>query len=111
MILAAGDKVHVIHRQLFAGDTQRHFVGTVAGCNGDLARISSYLFTKDPKNNEFAKHDSSLRTRIIPLTSGMLIINVLPPDVDIEKITYVHRGPQHIVVTDGSAWCLDLSHL
>jgi len=111
MILAAGDKVHVIHRQLFAGDTQRHFVGTVVGCNGDLARISGYLFAKDPKNNEFGKHDSSLRTRIISLTSGMLIINVLPPDVDIEKITYVHRGAQHIVVTDGSDWHLDLSHL
>ena len=88
MILAAGEKIHVIHRQLFDGDTRRHFVGTVEACEGGLARVKDYLFAMDTKSNQFVKHDPHLRTRIIALTPGLLFINVLPPQVDIEKITY-----------------------
>jgi hypothetical protein len=61
--------------------------------------------------NEFAKHDPMLRTRIIALDSGLLLINILLAHVDIEKITYQHEGPHHILVTDGSDWPLGLSHL
>jgi hypothetical protein len=110
-ILSVGDKIHVIHRQLFESDVRRHFVGTVEACDGSLARVKGYLFTMRMPGGEFAKHDPILRTRIIALDSGMLLINVLPAHVDIEKITYEHQGPQHILVTDGSDWALDLSHL
>ena len=111
MILGAGEKVHIIHRQSFDGDTRRHFVGTVEACDGNLAKVNGYLFAMDKKSNLFVKHDVELRTRIIALTSDMLIINVLPPQVDIEKINYKHISMDHIVVSDGSDWQLDLSHL
>ena len=111
MILAAGEKVHIIHRQSFDGDTRRHFVGTVEACDGNLAKVNGYLFAMDKKSNLFVKHDPELRTRIIALSSGMLIINVLPPHVDIGKINYKHSAMDHIVVSDGSDWQLDLSHL
>lgn len=110
-ILSVGDKIHVIHRLLFEGDTVRHFVGTVEACDGSLARVKGYLFAMRVPGNEFAKHDPILRTRIIALDSGLLLINVLSATVDIEKITYEHHGPHHILVTDGSDWVLDLSHL
>lgn len=111
MILSAGDKVHIIHRQLFDGDARRHFVGTVESCDGILATVKGYLFAMDAKSNQFVKHDPNLRTRIIALTSGLLYINILPPHVDIEKITYKHKSAQHVVVTDDSDWYLDLAHL
>ena len=111
MILANGDKIHIIHRQSFEGDPQRHFVGTVEACDGNLAKVKGYLFAMEKKSNLFVKHDPELHTRIIALTSGMLIINVLPPQVDIEKITYKHSSAQHTVVSDGGDWHLDLSHL
>lgn len=110
-ILSVGEKIHVIHRQLFEGDPRRHFVGAVDACDGSLARVTGYLFAMQVPSNEFAKHDRFLRTRIIALDSGMLLINILPPSVDIEKVTYQHHGQHHIVVTDGSDWKLDLSHL
>ncbi len=52
-----------------------------------------------------------MRSRIIALASGTLIIHVMPAQVDIEKIVYKHRTGTTIVVTDGSGWSLDLSHL
>ncbi len=48
------------------------------------------------------------RTRIIALTSGDLLINVLPPSVDLEKIIY-KQEKKVVRVTDGSDWHLDLS--
>jgi hypothetical protein len=110
-VLSMGEKIHVIHRQLYESDTRRHFVGTVDVCDGSLARVTGHLFTARIPGNEFARHDVRLRTRIIALDSGMLLINVLPASVDIEKITYEQDGSNHILVTDGSDRTLDLSHL
>ena len=44
MILSAGEYIHIIHRQLFPNDAQRHFVGTVESHEGNLVRVKGYLF-------------------------------------------------------------------
>ena len=82
----------------------------VEGCEGALARVKGCLFAMDPKSNQFVKRDS-LRTRIIPLDSAGVIVNILPEQVHIEKITYKYRPAGDILVTDGSDWHLDLTHL
>jgi hypothetical protein len=88
MVLKPGDKIHVIHRQLFDGDARRHFVGTVEVCEGALARVQGYVYAMDTKN-QFVKRDS-LRTRIIPLMAAAVIVNLLPEQVEIDKIAYTH---------------------
>ncbi len=95
---------------LYDGDARRHFVGTVEACDGPLARVVGYLFAMDTKLNEFVKHDA-LRTRIIPLDCGSVIVNVLPDQVQIEKVIYKFRPGGAIVVTDGSKWHFDITHL
>ena len=110
-ILSAGDKIHIIHRQLFDRDVQRHFVGIVEACEGCLAKVKGYLFARDTQSDQFVRHDHEARTRIVALNSDMLIINVLPSHMDTEKITYKRHVGQEVTVTDGSDWHLDLSHL
>ena len=109
-ILKSGEKVHVIHRQLYGGDARRHFVGTVDACEGALARVVGYLFSVEARRNQFVKREG-LRTRVIPLDTGSVIVNVLPADVDVDKVTYTYKSPQEFVVSDGGRWHLDLSHL
>jgi hypothetical protein len=109
-MLKPGEKIHVIHRQLYDGDARRHFVGVVETCQGTLARVIGYLFAMDVKSNRFVKRNS-LRTRIIPLDSAGVIVNILPDTVKIEKITYTYRSGGDTLVTDGSQWHLDLTHL
>lgn len=109
-ILQSGEKVHVIHRQLYDGDAKRHFVGTVDACEGTLARVSGYLFSVEARRNQFVKREG-LRTRIISLDAASVIVNVLPGQIDVEKIAYTYKSPTEFVVSDGSAWHLDLSHL
>ena len=109
-ILKSGEKVHVIHRQLYDGDSRRHFVGTVDACEGTLARVVGYLFSIETRRNQFVKREGE-RTRVIPLDTGVVIVNVLPPHVDVDKVTYTYKSPSEFVVSDGSGWHLDLSHL
>lgn len=110
MVLNLGEKIHVIHRQLFAGDVKRHFIGRIEGTEGPLVRVQGYLFAMDTKLNQFARRDT-LRTRIISLDSGSVIVNVLPEQVEIKNVSYDYRSGGDIVVTDGGDWHLDITHL
>ncbi len=107
-ILKSGEKIFVIHRQIVQGDTRRHFFGVVEECDGALARVTGRIFSLDSRTNQFTSRDMP-RTRIIPLSSSGVIVNILPTTVDIDKIKYcgVLGGQLHI--TDGTNWHLDIS--
>jgi hypothetical protein len=109
MILNTGEYIHVIHRQLFPEDVQRHFVGTVESHEGTLVRVKGYLFAMDSKRNEFVRRPQQ-RTRIVSINDAV-IVNILPASVQIERITYKHLPAGDIVVTDGTEWHLDITHL
>ena len=107
MIINTGEYVHVIHRQLFPNDAQRHFVGTVESHEGTILRIKGYLFALS--GNEFVRR-VQLRTRLISLNDAV-IVNILPASVRIDHISYTHRPNGDIYLTDGSDWHLDITHL
>jgi hypothetical protein len=107
MILANGEKVHVIHRRQFEKDHHRHFVGTVENYENGIARVTGHVYTVDPVKFTYVKRPE-VRTRIISLISGDLLVNVLPAKVDLEKITY-KQAKNAVRVTDGSDWHLDIS--
>jgi hypothetical protein len=109
MIINTGEYVHIIHRQLFREDAQRHFVGTVESHEGTIMRVKGYLFAMDSTNSQFVRREQ-LRTRLVSLNDAV-IINVLPSRVRIDQITYTHRPNGDIHVTDGTDWHLDITHL
>lgn len=108
MIINSGEYVHVIHRQLFPDDAQRHFVGTVESHEGTIIRVKGYLFARSG-NNQFVRRDQ-MRTRLISLDDAV-IVNILPARVKIDQISYTHRPNGDIYVTDGSDWHLDITRL
>ncbi len=57
MILNTGEYIHIIHRQLFPGDAQRHFVGTVESHEGSLVRVKGYLFAMDTTQSLFVRRE------------------------------------------------------
>jgi hypothetical protein len=109
MILNSGEYIHIIHRQLFPGDARRHFVGTVEAHEGGLARVKGYLFAMDSTHSQFVRREE-LRTRIVSL-NDTVIVNILPAHVRIDEITYTHRPNGDILVTDGTDWQLNITHL
>ena len=109
MIINIGEYVHIIHRQFFQSDAQRHFVGTVEAYEGELVRVKGYLFAMDSTQSQFVRREE-LRTRIISLNESV-IVNILPSHVKIDEITYTHRPNGDIFVTDGTEWHLNITHL
>jgi len=108
MVLQQGEKIHIINRRLFESDIRRHFAGTVELATEQAARVRGYVFVWEPRVNQFQKR-KELRTRIISLIDASLIINVLPDDVDIERLQYQTAPPDnHLVMTDGK-YSLDIN--
>jgi hypothetical protein len=109
-ILNIGEKIHVIHRQQYEGDARRHFVGTIKAFDMGIARVHGYLFAMDNKLNQFVRRTYP-RTRLIPLTSAGVVINVIPDEVEISNITYQYKVGGDTIVTDGGEWYLEVTHL
>lgn len=106
-ILNPGEKVHIIHRRRFEKDIRRHFIGRVDDYEHGLARVSGYVFVIDDLSKHLFVRRPDQRVKLVPLTSGELIINVLPDAVDIDKVHY-ELIDRTLIVTDGSDWNMDV---
>lgn len=107
MILRSGEKVHVIHRRYYEKDPHRHFIGIVENYDSGVARVVGHVYTVDTTKFQYVRRPE-LRTRIISLVSGELLVNVIPANVDLDKIVY-KQEKKGVRVTDGANWHLDLS--
>jgi hypothetical protein len=107
MFLQEGEKVHVVTRRLFETDIRRHFLGEVKSATENVIRVEGYAFIFDSRIHAFAKRPE-LRQRIFSLIDNGNIIFVLPPTVDLEKMTYQITEENRLVVTDGS-YSLDIN--
>jgi hypothetical protein len=107
MILRSGEKIHVIHRRFYEKDPHRHFIGTVEDYEGGVARVVGHVYTVDTVKFQYIRRPE-VRTRIISLVSGDLLVNIIPPSVDLEKISY-KLEKKSVRVSAGPEWHLDLS--
>jgi hypothetical protein len=106
-ILIPGEKIHVIHRRRFDKDVRRHFVGEVESYGQGIARASGYVFVIDDLNKHLFVKRPDRRIKLIAISSGDLIVNVIPPTVQVERVTYELKD-RSLVVTDGSNWSMDV---
>ena len=106
-ILTAGEKVHLIQRRQLEKEPHRHFIGVVDAYDSGVVRVTGHIYTVDTATFRFFRRPEA-RTRIISASSGDVLINVLPPSVDLEKIIY-KQEKKALRISDGSAWHLDIS--
>lgn len=107
-MLSQGENLFVITRRLFENDLRRHFVGNVAASSDSMVRLNGYLFVYDPSNNVYVRRDP-IRTRLFPLHDATLVINVLPRDIDLDAVCYRVNKCNHLVLTDGKKFQLDIN--
>jgi hypothetical protein len=108
-ILNPGEKIHVIHRRHFEHEPHRHFVGLVNEYAEGVLRMTGHVFAVDSATFQFVRRPE-IRTRVVSVVSGEVIINVLPSTVDLAKVVYRLEGAS-VRVTDGSDWHLDISEV
>ena len=87
MVLEPGNHLLIVHRRLFEADHSRFFVGRVEGYDSGVARVSGYSFGRDHLNSKFIRKPD-LRTKLIGIGSGTLIIYCLPNDISLEVVVF-----------------------
>lgn len=107
MIFVSDTKLLVCHRRLFAEDHPRFFAGTVRACEGELAKVTGYSWSRDPAHGYQRKADQ--RTKLVALGSGTLIVYELPSEVEIEELRVEQPGGHVVRLTDGKKFEMDLS--
>jgi hypothetical protein len=108
MILKVGEKIHVIIRRRFENDLRRHFLGEITAVCENTVRLKGYVFVLDHSTNQYIKKPE-LRTRIFSLVDGINVINLIPPAVILEKVSYRLSADKSLVVTDGEHFSLDVN--
>jgi hypothetical protein len=107
MLLHPGDKLHIITRRLYENDLRRHFAGEVQNVTENAVRLKGYSFVFDGISNDFKRRED-VRVRLFSLIDAGLIINLLPAEAIIENIAYALSAENHLLVTDGKHFTLDI---
>jgi len=108
MVIAQGDKLHIITRRLFESDLRRHFAGIVEEVSGTLIKIRGYVFVFDESDNQFVRRDEE-RTRIFSVSDSGLIINIIPAESDLPRLQYEIDARGRRMLTDGKAFALNVT--
>ncbi len=108
MIIAKGDKVHLIYRALFEQSIRRHFVGEVTANDGALCRIVGHAYIYDEQEGTYTRRPET-RTTIANVAESGYIVNVIDSDVDLDDVCYRYIGEVGLVVTDGKHFVLNIN--
>ena len=107
MLLAAGAKLLVCHRRLYAEDHLRLFIGTVECYADGIAKVSGFTWTRDATHGFQRKNGR--RTKFISLVSGTVMAYELPGDLDPESVHIDQSTGHGVIMTDGASFKMDLS--
>ena len=107
MILECGSKVLVSHRRLFESDQSRYFIGVVEGYEHGVARVSGHTWTRESYRGTVCRKNG-IRTKIIALASGTVIVYQLPTGVNMEALVFEHEGTR-MYLRDGGTFEMDLT--
>lgn len=108
MIFELGCNLLIAHRRLFKEDQTRFFVGRLVGYEDGLAKVAGYSWSRDPRLGGMHRKED-LRTKIISIASGTLIIYQLPSESDPSMIQIENGHNQELVLTDGNGFHMDLT--
>ncbi len=106
MVLNHGDKLLVTHRRLYREDQPRYFIGAVKEFADGLAKVEGRLYVRDTSTGKVLVKD--IRTEIIAVTSGTLVLNVLPEATNLDAMRLYYEGVR-LMATDDADFQMDLS--
>ncbi len=105
MIPTVGEKVLIIDRKLFAEDIQRHYIGEITKTSENALKVKAHVWIRDQVKG-FVRKTGNRERLVYP--SDRTIINIIPENVNLNEIKYVHAGAT-TVVTDEKNFTLDVT--
>jgi hypothetical protein len=106
MILKEGDKVLVSHRRLYPTDAARFFVGQVDAYDGGLMRVTGHSYVRNVTTGQLVEKTQP-RTKLLSLSSGTLIVYLLPSDSELDSVRFDWTDAG-LIVTDGKQFTMNL---
>ncbi len=107
MILNQGDKLLVVNRRLYREDDPRFFTGVVQEFDEGVAKVTGYSFVRDMLRGSIERKTDK-RTKLFSITSGTLLVYLMPADVDIESLHFV-AAESTLHLADGGDFEMNLS--
>jgi hypothetical protein len=105
-VIAVGENVVIITKRTFADDLRRHFIGTVTACSGSLVRVEGHAWIAN--NVGGYERRSDRRTRVFSLAYGGEVALIVPPSVDLAKLSYrIVTG--RLIITDDAEFSLEIT--
>ena len=86
-ILETGAKVHAGLLATFEGQARRAFTGVVEAYEDGVARVRGKSWLYDAFQGVYVPKADE-RVRLISVTSGRYVFNILPPETDLSKVHY-----------------------
>ncbi|MFT5327403.1 MAG: hypothetical protein ACI8P0_005292 [Planctomycetaceae bacterium] len=106
-LLESGDRVLVVHRRLFERDDNRLFVGEIETIDSGVIHTTGHTFVRDMLEGT-VRRKSDTRTKLLSLSSGTLLVYVLPRSFDLQRAEICCRETE-TRLTDGSDFSMNLS--
>ena len=107
ILVEPGSCVLVVHRRLFERDDNRLFVGRIESMDCGVIRTKGYTFVRDTMEG-IVRRKSDSRTKLLSLTSGTLIVYLLPTGFDLDQAEVCCEETE-MWLTDGSDFSMNLS--
>ena len=97
----------VCYRRLFQNDEIRFFLGVVDDYESGLVKLTGHSFLRDSITGQMTEK-SGQTTKIMSLSSGSLIVYLLPDSVNLETLHFVQQK-MRLSLVDNSGFSLDLT--
>ena len=106
-IIEVGEKFHIIKGRQFKEDIRRHFAGVVTAVSSGLIRAEGYSFVATLSGFEFRRLPG-LRVRVFGISDGSYTLNILPQDIEIDRLSYNARTGA-LILTDGARFIFEVN--
>jgi hypothetical protein len=107
MILKQGDMLLIVHRRLYDKDEARFFVGHVEDYESGIVKLRGHSYVRDTISGLMIEK-SDVRTRILSLSSGTLLVYQLPDALDIDDVKFEILD-NLLSLTDGKEFKMNLA--
>lgn len=108
MLIEPGSKLLIVHRRLFEHDKPRFFLGVVDAYQDGIVRVTGNSWAEDSVKREYVKKEDP-RTKIVPLSSGNLIVYILSPEMNLARVDFHTDAQGRLWLRDGTGLGMDLT--
>lgn len=106
-MLKQQDLLLICYRRMFENDENRFFLGKVDAYENGIVKVTGHSFLRDGMSGQMTEK-SSQTTKIMSISSGSLIVYLLPDNLDVNALRFEQKMMK-LTLLDDNGFNLDLT--